>query len=226
MKTNSWGSVEDEAEAQSGPSPISAESGALNLPFSEIGGEDTADFGTLFNFGDGQPSTPENVLRQPSGYPTSGLLGVPPPGMNMDFLTHRQTPLPFALTADYTTQPNVTTRNSMRNGFDSLRKVTTGRATPYKRREGPNPPQSTDAFSLFSDTDLLSSKMHSTANKIEPSVGVNPAQLLTANAFDVTKTPAAARTLYGTELEGDTRFGEYGIEGIAKGFWKAPGFQY
>ena len=37
----------------------------------------------------------------------------------------------------------------------------------------------------------------------------------------VDDTPAAPvrRTLYGTELEGDTRFGDFGIEGVAHSFW-------
>lgn len=29
----------------------------------------------------------------------------------------------------------------------------------------------------------------------------------------------AKRTMYGTELEGDTRFGDFGVEGVASGFW-------
>ena len=35
------------------------------------------------------------------------------------------------------------------------------------------------------------------------------------------ETPAAPmkRTMYGTELEGDTRFGDFGVEGVASGFW-------
>ena len=27
------------------------------------------------------------------------------------------------------------------------------------------------------------------------------------------------RTMYGTELESDTRFGDFGVEGVASGFW-------
>jgi len=41
-------------------------------------------------------------------------------------------------------------------------------------------------------------------------------------------TPAMPmkRTMYGTELEGDTRFGDFGVEGVATGFWTgtAPRF--
>jgi hypothetical protein len=32
------------------------------------------------------------------------------------------------------------------------------------------------------------------------------------------------RTMYGTELEGDTRFGDFGIEGVATGFWTGGRF--
>jgi hypothetical protein len=34
------------------------------------------------------------------------------------------------------------------------------------------------------------------------------------------------RTMYGTELEGDSRFGDFGVEGVAMGFWTgaAPRF--
>ncbi|GBE78298.1 predicted protein [Sparassis crispa] len=44
----------------------------------------------------------------------------------------------------------------------------------------------------------------------------------------IPETPALPmkRTMYGTELEGDTRFGDFGVEGVATGFWTgtAPRF--
>ncbi|KAH7931133.1 hypothetical protein BV22DRAFT_1027891 [Leucogyrophana mollusca] len=36
--------------------------------------------------------------------------------------------------------------------------------------------------------------------------------------------PPAKRTMYGTELEGDTRFGDFGVEGVASGFWTGGRF--
>ncbi|KAH9946808.1 hypothetical protein B0H21DRAFT_741857 [Amylocystis lapponica] len=41
----------------------------------------------------------------------------------------------------------------------------------------------------------------------------------------VPETPGAPmrRTMYGTELEGDTRFGDFGLEGVATDFWTGPG---
>ncbi|KAJ7706040.1 hypothetical protein B0H17DRAFT_1125836 [Mycena rosella] len=36
--------------------------------------------------------------------------------------------------------------------------------------------------------------------------------------------PGLKRTMYGTELEGDTRFGDFGLEGVASGFWAGGRF--
>ncbi|EMD41755.1 hypothetical protein CERSUDRAFT_120716 [Gelatoporia subvermispora B] len=37
-----------------------------------------------------------------------------------------------------------------------------------------------------------------------------------------TPAPPMKRTMYGTELDGDTRFGDFGVEGVATGFWAGP----
>lgn len=44
---------------------------------------------------------------------------------------------------------------------------------------------------------------------VPPRVGDNAA----------TSGAGPAKTMYGTELEGDTRFGDFGVEGVATGFW-------
>ena len=36
--------------------------------------------------------------------------------------------------------------------------------------------------------------------------------------------PPMKRTMYGTELDGETRFGDFGVEGVATGFWTAGKF--
>ncbi|KAK0208355.1 hypothetical protein DFS33DRAFT_1379881 [Desarmillaria ectypa] len=42
---------------------------------------------------------------------------------------------------------------------------------------------------------------------------------------DDDESPTAKRTMYGTELETDTRFGDFGLEGVASGgFWAPPKF--
>jgi hypothetical protein len=41
----------------------------------------------------------------------------------------------------------------------------------------------------------------------------------TTSSDQSSEAPAIRRTMYGTELEGDTRFGDFGVEGVASGFW-------
>jgi len=45
-------------------------------------------------------------------------------------------------------------------------------------------------------------------------------------SVSVEESPEAPirRTMYGTELEGDTRFGDFGVEGVATGFWTGGKF--
>ncbi|TFL06527.1 hypothetical protein BDV98DRAFT_559560 [Pterulicium gracile] len=47
---------------------------------------------------------------------------------------------------------------------------------------------------------------------------VNPSSL-TKNSNEEDAVPAAQKTMFGTELEGDTRFGDFGTEGVGGGFW-------
>jgi hypothetical protein len=193
------------------------------------------DFNTLFNFNNSNntsnsasgASNDSTVAAQTS----ETMLGVPPPGFRADFLTHPTTPLPFALTPSGhsgSVMPENNNDGRSRRNDPASRKATNSRLNPYRRTPSNTlslrhrTPNSNDPFNFFG-SDLLSSNMHS-ANHPEPSVGVNPAQLIAEGLVDPDKTPAAARTLYGTELEGDTRFGEFGIDGLTKSFWKAPGF--
>jgi len=161
------------------------------------------------------------------------MLGAPPPGFKPGFLTHPTTPLPFALTPSgtgaSTTSDNKQTPRARRPDHTSPRKATGGRLNPYGRITSSNlpnrirtPSNGSDPFN-FINSEYFNTNVQSVDHP-EPSVGVNPAQLLAQDIFDPERTPAAARTLYGTEIEGDTRFGEFGIDGLMKTFWKAPGF--
>jgi hypothetical protein len=199
------------------------------------------DFASLFNFnlpsttaGDADTVDADDItVTTGTTQNTDTMLGVPPPGFRPDFLTQPTTPLPFALTPSGASGSNPSGSNQTprlkRVDHTSSRKVTNSRLNPYGRTTSSNlpsrirtPSNGIDPFNFFG-ADLPSSNFHR-SNNPEPSVGVNPAQLLVQDIFDPDKTPAAARTLYGTELEGDTRFGEFGIDGLTKTFWKAPGF--
>jgi hypothetical protein len=185
------------------------------------------DFSSLFNFNNASGTHDAPTLDQTS----ETMLGVPPPGFTADFLTRPTTPLPFALTpigasGSKALEGIADSRMRRDDHHISPRKATGNRLNPYKRTATTNVPpsrlrMSSDAIDPFNflGSEPLSSNMHD-----ETSVGINPAQLLAQDIFGPQKTPAAARTLYGTELEGDTRFGEFGIDGLTKNFWKAPGF--
>lgn len=53
----------------------------------------------------------------------------------------------------------------------------------------------------------------------EVASGLGLTVLRTTAMEEGTPVPPARRTMYGTELEGDTRFGDFGVEGIGSGFW-------
>lgn len=48
---------------------------------------------------------------------------------------------------------------------------------------------------------------------------LGPATTLKVSSSRLDPPPIQQRTMYGTELDDDTRFGEFGVEGIANEFW-------
>jgi hypothetical protein len=81
------------------------------------------------------------------------------------------------------------------------------------------PPQSSHEL-LSLDSDQVDGRRRASSNDIGAGLGMTS---LPVRAED---TPAAIvrRTMYGTELEGDTRFGDFGVEGVAAGFWSGSKF--
>ncbi|KAH9985431.1 hypothetical protein BJV74DRAFT_847148 [Russula compacta] len=75
------------------------------------------------------------------------------------------------------------------------------------------PRPSHDMSSL--DSDPIDGRRRSSSNDVGAGLG------MTSVPTRVEETPVALvrRTMYGTELEGDTRFGDFGVEGVATGFW-------
>lgn len=76
------------------------------------------------------------------------------------------------------------------------------------------PPHPSHDMSL--DSDSTDGRRRASSNDVGAGLG------MTSVPTRVEETPAALvrRTMYGTELEGDTRFGDFGIEGVATGFWR------
>lgn len=58
----------------------------------------------------------------------------------------------------------------------------------------------------------------------EVATGLGLTVIKTSAADRGTPAPPAKRTMYGTELEADTRFGDFGVEGVASGFWARSRF--
>ena len=64
-----------------------------------------------------------------------------------------------------------------------------------------------------------SSSKRVSSNEVAASLGLTAHRAASDLA---TEAPIIRRTMYGTELDGDTRFGDFGVEGVASGsFWPA-----
>jgi len=55
------------------------------------------------------------------------------------------------------------------------------------------------------------------SNDVASQIGLTA--IRTAATDPGTPLPPAERTMYGTELDGETRFGDFGVGGVASGFW-------
>ena len=58
----------------------------------------------------------------------------------------------------------------------------------------------------------------------EVASGLGLTAIKTSATEQGTPAPPAKRTMYGTELDSDTRFGDFGVEGVASGFWAGGRF--
>jgi hypothetical protein len=109
-------------------------------------------------------------------------------------------------------------------GFPPESRNPTGSSTTHGSAIDPTsllrtPPQlSHDMLSL--DSEQADGRRRASSNDVGVGLG------MTSLPMRVEDTPAATvrRTMYGTELEGDTRFGDFGIEGVAAGFWSGSKF--
>ncbi|KAI9508800.1 hypothetical protein F5148DRAFT_1283648 [Russula earlei] len=80
----------------------------------------------------------------------------------------------------------------------------------------PHPPHDAASF----DPDPIDNRRRTSSNEVGAGLGMTSLPMRSED------TPAALvrRTMYGTELEGDTRFGDFGVEGVATGFWTGAKF--
>lgn len=107
--------------------------------------------------------------------------------------------------------PNDENRSDM---FQSL-------GLPPLSRPAPHMPSTINPSALTTrkDTDIPIGRNATFGLRMIPSSSsVTPMQL------DAEEAPPMRVTMYGTELDGDTRFGDFGFEGIATGFWTGGRF--
>jgi hypothetical protein len=65
-----------------------------------------------------------------------------------------------------------------------------------------------------------------TSNEVAAGLGLRTisSAFIAPTPLDSEDAPPMRVTMYGTELDGDTRFGDFGVEGVATGFWTGGRF--
>ncbi|KAF5356310.1 hypothetical protein D9756_003882 [Leucocoprinus leucothites] len=62
------------------------------------------------------------------------------------------------------------------------------------------------------------------SDESRPGFALTPSTFAGSNPSSEVPSTGVKKTMYGTELEGDTRFGDFGVEGVALGFWTGGRF--
>ena len=83
----------------------------------------------------------------------------------------------------------------------------------------PAVPEETSASASSSATANLLANGFSRRTVSSTEVGMQLGMSSTSQLPPDTPGAPIKRTMYGTELDGDTRFGDFGVEGVASGFW-------
>jgi hypothetical protein len=63
-----------------------------------------------------------------------------------------------------------------------------------------------------------------TSHEVAAGLGLTVVRTSASTPPGVVNHPPVKRTMYGTELDGDSRFGDFGVEGVASGFWAGGRF--
>jgi hypothetical protein len=90
-------------------------------------------------------------------------------------------------------------------------------SSPHSNGHAHERDQSTDPLSGLITTPPLHpirEGTHPAGTEVSPGMGLSDVRM------EDTPAPPVKRTMYGTELEADTRFGDFGVEGMAIGYWQ------
>jgi hypothetical protein len=62
-----------------------------------------------------------------------------------------------------------------------------------------------------------------TSHDVATGLGLTAVRTAASDPVGPNAPPMVKKTMYGTELEGDLRFGDFGVQGVASGFWASSG---
>jgi hypothetical protein len=91
------------------------------------------------------------------------------------------------------------------------------RTDPFKEFGFPSPRRPNRIASSSSEHTSGQGKDPAASNRTAAGLGLT--MVRTGTPTTVVESTPSRKTLYGTELEGDSRFGDFGVEGIGSGFW-------
>jgi hypothetical protein len=63
-----------------------------------------------------------------------------------------------------------------------------------------------------------------TSHEVATGLGLTAVRTSATDPGGPNAPPMVKKTMYGTELDGDSRFGDFGVEGVASGFWAGGRF--
>jgi len=232
-------------KTQAGPSRISSKPGDEDglSPSNRIGSgfsifrgsEDPADFidppppieHLPSYFGaDSPPSIPQGI-RSTSGVPTSSAQAAENQPFNFAFAPISSTPANAMYMTSFPYPEPPQSPSPAGPSLPAFSSRHEERTDIFKNFGLPSPIRSTRHYGALSNdergvnpaalTQGTSIRREPSSNDVAAGLGLTAHRTTSDPAS--TEAPTIRRTMYGTELEGDTRFGDFGVEGVASGFW-------
>lgn len=167
-----------------------------------------------------------DFFAPPSPPLSSTAVGVPPDAFRFGYLpTSTPARITFPTAMGTFPHPEPPTSPSPANNVDRPRSRQSERLGIFGHRRGSSATTGRSGSSgptggqesLNPSTWAGGMQRQPSSNEVASGLGLTV--LRTAATEEGTPVPPARRTMYGTELEGDTRFGDFGVEGVATGFW-------
>jgi hypothetical protein len=180
--------------------------------------------GTFFVDSSPGPSNGQQRLRVPSTVPTSSAHSSENQPFNFAFAPMSPHQL-FMTSFPYPEPPQSPSpaRPSL-PAFSSRQQEE--RTDIFKEFGLPSPVRSTRNYGALTNDErgvnpaaLQGSSTKRTISSNDVAAGLGLTAHRTTSSDQSSEVPTTQRTMFGTELESDTRFGDFGVEGVASGFW-------